>query len=89
MLVKHDGRGCLGENGLALTQACAVAAFLPSGALRWRRGPARILGLLGEGRSKRRNDLAADRERRLRERGVISNRPDADGKPAPTRRHRP
>ena len=26
-------------------------------------------------------DLAADRERRLRERGVISNRPDADGKP--------
>jgi len=27
------------------------------------------------------NDLAADRERRLRERGVISNRADADGKP--------
>jgi hypothetical protein len=26
-------------------------------------------------------DLAADRERRLRERGVISNRPEADGKP--------
>jgi hypothetical protein len=26
-------------------------------------------------------DLAADRERRLRERGVIPNRPDADGKP--------
>jgi hypothetical protein len=27
------------------------------------------------------DDLAADRERRLRERGVIPNRPDADGKP--------